>query len=117
MKFNHHKYTWINAFGSVRHLWEFVGPDGAVSFSASVSPKWETSCGLEFHQLGGAGAPNHINCPLTGGWCWHDGTSLYATESVWPQIRLYVESNNHEAVFKILEHEYVRHFEDSVEEE
>jgi len=37
--------------------------------------------------------------------CWHDGTSLYATEHLWPIIEAYLRSGEHERIFLFLEHE------------
>jgi hypothetical protein len=36
MKFRHHKYTWSKPFGSAKHSWEFVGPEGGISYNASI---------------------------------------------------------------------------------
>lgn len=113
MKFAHHKYTWAKPFGSVRHNWELVGPNGGINFHVSiVEPisKYGVTAGLEFHQLSGEGAPSHTQCWLTGGRCWHDGTSLYASETLWPQIEPLLKYGDHEAIFKILECEYSNHF-------
>lgn len=115
-KYRHHKYTYTNHFGSPTHEWELIGPIGAVSFRASLTPGYDPSCGLEFHHTEAAHyrceeAPDHVNCPLTGGRCWHDGTSLYATETVWPLIKAYLRSGEHEQVFRLLEYEADSRFE------
>lgn len=113
-KFRHHKYVWSKPFGSVRHWWELVGPNGAIHFHVSVNDQYGDSAGLEFHHLSGEGAPHHLNCPLTGGRCWHDGTSLYAMETVWPQVKDFLRFDReaaHETIFRLLEHEYTSHFE------
>lgn len=113
-RYRHHKYTWSKPFGSVRHNWELVGPLGAVHFHVSMYEEHTPSCGLEFHHTDAFRrktgyrcdeAPDHIDCPMTGGACWHDGTSLYASEHLWPQIEGYLRAGQHEAVFKILEGE------------
>lgn len=114
-RFRHHKYTWSKPFGSARHNWELVGPDGAVHFSASVSERHDPACGLEFHHTRAVRyrcdeAPDHLDCPLTGGPCWHDGTSLYASEHVWPVIEPMLRSGDHETIFRVLEGEYDEHF-------
>lgn len=111
MKFKHHKYTWSKPFLSVRHCWEFVGPAGAVHFTASLTENYGTTAGLEFHHLSGEGAPDHLDCHLTGGRCWHDGTSLYASESVWPAVEPMLRHGDHDGIFRLLEWEYERHFE------
>lgn len=113
-KYKHHKYTWTHPFSSTRHNWEFVGPNGAVNFHVSIMDEIEKypdpSCGLEFHHLIGSGAPDHVNCPLTGGRCWHDGTSLYASETVWPMVKGMLQMGDHAAVFRYLERIADDHF-------
>jgi len=113
-RYRHHKYTWTKPFGSVRHQWELVGPEGALHFHVTLSDSFGPSCGLEYHhtdtyrQRTGyrrGEAPDHIDCPMTGGRCWHDGTSLYANEHVWPLVEHYLRSGEHEAIFRILEGE------------
>lgn len=120
-KFRHHKYTYCNPFGSPRHQWELVGPDGGIHFHVSMTKGYEPSCGLEFHHAARARhrcdeAPDHIKCPLIGEPCWHDGTSLYASESIWPMVEPMLRSGDHEAVFRVLEYEYKTHFSRLVED-
>lgn len=121
-KFNHHKYTWQQPFTSVRHNWSLVGPKGAVNFHVSImdDEKYPPTAGLEFHHLDDhpyaqGKAPHHLDCPLTGGRCWHDGTSLYATEHLWPLIEGYLRCGEHKQIFDILEREYCQHFEGAEE--
>ena len=116
-RFKHRKYTYtVTPWGSRQHLWETVGPTGGVSFSAVVfDPEKAPGCGLEFHHSARAGyrqdeAPDHIRCWLTGEPCWHDGTSLYASETVWPQVDACLRGGDHDEVFRLLEYEYDRHF-------
>jgi hypothetical protein len=114
-RFRHQKYIYNNRFGSPSHWWEIVGPDGGVHFHVSMTRGYDPSCGLEFHHAARAryrpsDAPDHINCPLIGEPCWHDGTSLYASESVWPVVQSYLRSGDHENVFRFLEGEYDTHF-------
>src|ERR1700743_3555732 len=116
MKYRHHKYTWSKPFSSVRHNWEFVGPVGALNFHASLTPNYDPSCGLEFHHTDRCNyaperAPDHVDCPLTGGRCWLDGTSLYASEQVWPFVESYLRVGDHDAIFRFLEEEANQHFE------
>lgn len=115
MKYRHHKYTWVKPWDSVHHRWELVGPLGGLHFHVSIHKDQEPSCGLEFHHTEACGwntgdAPDHISCPLTGGRCWHDGTSLYARETVWPRVEDYLRRGDHEAIFRTLEYEADRHF-------
>jgi hypothetical protein len=111
-EFRHHKYTLDYSFGTMRHDWRLVGPNGGLNFHIGISEddRWQPTAGLEFHHLNGEGAPDHINCHLTGGRCWHEGTSLYATESVWPAVKSYLATGDHKKIFEILQGEYTSHF-------
>lgn len=119
-KFRHHKYTWVKPTDYTHHQWSLVGPRGGVHFSAVIPPLrdegWnEPSVGLEIHYRTPPDhmtnhAPNHTDCWLLGGWCWHDGTSLYARERLWPEIERYLAAGDHENVFRVLEYEYDRAF-------
>ena len=118
MKFRHHKYTWSKPFGSARHSWELAGPDGGIHFHVAGNDKFGDSAGLEFHHtreawnrlFGRAEAPHHRECSVIGEPCWHDGTSLYASEHVWPMVKPMLRSGDHDAIFRFLEDEYSRHF-------
>lgn len=116
-KYRHQYYKYSSPFGSPRHYWQIVGPVGAVHFHAAIFKETaEPSCGLEFHHSARAEnrpntAPDHLECPVLHEPCWHDGTSLYATEQVWPMVQVYLRSGEHEQVFRLLELEYERHFE------
>lgn len=116
MKFTNHKYTYSKPFNSPRHNWEMVGPNGAIHFHASLTPGHPPSCGLEIHYCSPPDymkgrAPSHVDCKLTGGRCWHDGTSLYASEDLWPRFNRYLNACDHESIFKALESEYENRFE------
>lgn len=114
MKFKHHKYTYQKPFRWESHRWELVGPNGAIHFHASFDSEKgsvDASCGLEYHHKSGEGAPDHINCPLIGGNCWHNGISSYASDYLWPIFRGYMMSGEHEPIFRELEYEYQKHFE------
>jgi hypothetical protein len=115
-RYRHHKYTWSKPFGFTRHWWELVGPDGAIHFHVSISESYSPSCGLEIHRTTPADyqcgeAPSHVDCPLTWGRCWHDGTSLYASEELWPMIESMLRAGDHPAIFRLLEGEADRRFE------
>lgn len=104
--FKGHTYTWCKPFTRIRHQWELRSAHGGITFWAmdiSVSP----TCGLELHSIyqQGENPPDHINCPVTGGRCWHDGTSMYATDALWPLIEPYLKDGDHETIFRILERE------------
>lgn len=116
-KFRHHLYKWSKPFGSVQHHWELVGPEGGIHFHVSMYKENDPSAGLEFHHAARSGyrcdeAPDHINCPLIGEPCWHDGTSLYASECVWPMVKQMLACGDHDAVFRLLENEYAKRFND-----
>jgi hypothetical protein len=115
-KYKHKKYTWSRPCGtSIKHKWEIVGPKGGMHLHVSVhdDKQYGNSCGLEFHHITGDGAPDHVNCPLTGGRCWHDGTSLYASEHVWPMVKPMLQSGDHDAIFRCLEHIADEHFDET----
>lgn len=114
-KFRHHRYEYSNPFGSPRHHWELVGPEGGIHLHVSLTEGYGPSCGLEYHHSARAKyrcdeAPDHKNCPLLGEPCWHDGTSLYASEHVWPYVEPYLRRGDHEAIFRTLEGEYEKRF-------
>lgn len=115
-KYRHHRYVYKRPFTAESHHWELVGPLGAIHFHASVTKEYGTSCGLEYHHTPECNyrpgtAPDHIDCPLTGGRCWHDGTSMHAQDNLWPRISAHLQCGDHEAVFRILEREADDHFE------
>ena len=108
----HHKYVWSRPYdGCTNHWWELVTAWGGVHFHASVQDenKYDPSVGLEFHHVRPlyreGDAPDHVDCPLTGGRCWHDGTSLYAREALWPIIEPMLRNGQHSAIFGVLENE------------
>jgi hypothetical protein len=118
MRFTNHKYTWSKPFTAVRHQWELVGPEGGIHLHVSLHEAkfGGNSCGLEFHRAAWSmrrppkDAPSQGKCWLIGGPCWHDGTSLYASEHVWPIVQSMLRSGDHEAIFRLLEGEYDSHF-------
>ena len=117
-RFAGHKYTMtITPWGSENHMWELRGPNGGVHFHVNVQhdAKYPPTAGLEIHRCAPAdyqtgSAPHHINCPVTGGRCWHDGTSLYATETLWPMFADDLKCGDHKSIFLGLEHEYDSRF-------
>ncbi len=116
MKFTHEKYEYLRPFGSPKHWWQLVGPKAAIHFHVSLYDKLSPSAGLEIHYFSppkymSEDAPSHLDCKLTGGRCWHDGTSLYASEHLWPRIEPHLKVGDHDAVFKILQDEYRSRFE------
>ncbi len=120
MRENGHKYTLVSSFGYMRHSWEVVCALGGLHFHISISDKseYEPTAGLEYHHSILYQArehifdrpPDHVDCKITGGACWHDGTSLYATESLWPAIKSYLGTGDHKKIFDILDCESGNHF-------
>lgn len=105
------KYTYENRAGTKQHVWTCIGRMGALHLHISEQPSGECYGGLEIHyrhppDYMSNHAP-HEKCWLIGGPCWHDGTSLYVTETVipmWHQIK------DHDYWFKWMEGEYVDRF-------
>lgn len=100
---------------SDRHMWQLVGPDGGIHFTANINEEYRDTCGLEFHHAPSSNyrcdeAPDHVNCWLIGGPCRHDGSSLYASETLWPMIKPMLANGDHQTIFRFLEGEYDRHF-------
>lgn len=118
MKYRHHKYTYSRPFLSPRHDWSLVGPQGAINFWMSIyqdEHKLSENGGLETHYFTPPGymindAPSHFDCPYAGGRCWHDGTSLYASETLWPMIKPMLKMGDHDSIFRLLEGEANRIF-------
>lgn len=114
-KYRHHKYTWSKPFDHVTHRWTLLTPTGAIDFHCTLVNGYDPSAGLEYHHTELANylpntAPDHVDCPLTGGRCWHDGTSMYAIDTLWPLIQPYTLRAEHEQIFRILEEEAERHY-------
>lgn len=122
-KYLHHKYIWARS-GSlyVRHQWSLVGSLGGIEFHFLAKDYEDISsdnflCNLEFHHFSGEGAPDHLKCSIIGGPCWHEWTTLYATENIWPKIKQHFIENNHPRIFKVLEMVYERHFSQVIADE
>jgi len=108
--YRHHEYKWAKSFGSVRHQWSLIGPKGGLHFHINENKDFGDSGGLEFHSFEPLehqkkDPPSHLDCWLLKGRCWHDGTSLYATETLWPMIKPMLRNGDHETIFKFLERE------------
>ena len=106
MKFSNRIYKWSKPFSSVCHEWSLLGPRAALSFHVSVRGG-DFKERMDFHYFTPPeymedSPPSHINCLYTGGRCWHDRTSLYAMK-IWPTIECFLESGDHESIFRILE--------------
>ena len=112
--------------------WNFcvVGPLGALQFWV-FAPKfreeqklegdgidWDgLSGGIEIHspkplyQGHGDGKPDQERCWLLKAPCWHDGSSLQASEVWIPKLRWCNEDGDYERLWRSLEWEYTRRFE------
>lgn len=122
MKFRHHAYKWTKPFTDVRHEWSLIGPGAALSFHVSINAQYGDTAGLEIHYFEPPSymdrrAPDHIGCPYTGGRCWHDGTSLYAMETLWPMIQPMLRAGDHDVIFNVLESDLARRLASLEEEE
>ena len=111
------RYEYAPRFGSQHHTWIVTGALGAIHLHISGPHHYDGqdhwSVGLETHYRSPPDymanyAPSHDQCWVLKGPCWHDGTPLYAEERYlsWWQV----EPNDHDAMFRRLEHEYVRRF-------
>lgn len=121
MKYRHHKYTWEKSLGVARHAWSLVGPLGGVHFTF-YDHKDTPSAGLEFHHSPVCDyrrneAPDHVNCWLIGGPCRHDGSSLYARETLLPMILPMIRNGDHGTIFRFLEGEADQHFQQFTQQE
>lgn len=94
--------------------WMLVGPRGAVDFHCSHASDRYT-----FGRIGGIEEhhrtppsymreeqPSHEHCWILGGKCWHDGSSLYASEVLIPLL----ERDGEAAIWKQLDCEYRKRF-------
>lgn len=107
------KYEYEYRFGHPEHTWSVVCAEGGIHLHISDYGKDNKygerfQGGIEIHYRKPPGymrhdAPSHDNCWLIGGPCWHDGSSLQASER-W--IPIWVGSeNDHDRMFRLLEHE------------
>jgi hypothetical protein len=91
-----YEYRVNRPYGDVwQHVWLIHGPLGSVHFHFSHNPEHEAkygpSAGLEIHYRTPPPymkdrAPQHPQCQILHAPCWHDGTSLYATEKLYPLV-------------------------------
>lgn len=114
-KYRHHKYIYTNAFRCPTHRWSILGPMGGCDFHFTEVDGYPTTAGIELHHVRACGyrtdeAPDHINCPVTGEPCWHDGSSFYATENLLPMFLDCLRHNDQKHAFELLEQEAYRHF-------
>lgn len=119
MKFSS-KFIYERLYGQPHWTWLVVGRKGAVHFHVSDCGKengekygQRYSGGLEIHYREPPSymadhAPSQNRCWVLKCPCWHDGTSLYASERVIP---FWLSApDDHERIFRFLEHEYMERF-------
>ena len=114
------EYRYHCPFGHPKHIYICRGRHGAMHFHITdlgeVHAKkygHRYSSGLEAHHRTPPSymddrAPSHEECWVIGGPCWHDGTSLYAEESLLPFWLQ--DPHDHERMFRLLEREYEDRF-------
>lgn len=113
-----HRFTF--RFGSPFYVYFVVGAHGAIHFwvtdhGEEYSQKYDVerySGGLEIHyrhppDYMAGDAPSQERCWLLNAPCWHDGTSLYASESLIPR---WLIDQSHDAIKRMLEREYEQQF-------
>lgn len=92
-----YEYSAIWRFDSFCHRWVIHGPLGAIDFHFDGNEeriaKYGPTAGLECHWRTPPAymadrAPSHRDCITLRAPCWHDGTSLYATENLFPLVDL-----------------------------
>lgn len=102
-------------FGDWGVRYEAVGSKGAVHFHIARHKEpgggYFYSCGLEYHYRSPPPhmqdrPPSHDECSLLKCPCWHDGTSLYASEIYEPMFL----RNDHEGIFRQLERDAESNF-------
>lgn len=110
------EYKYNNRGGAERHMWTCVGRHGAVHLHVSGPFDSRYSGGFEIHYRVPPDsmkdeAPSHEDCWLLHGACWHDGTSLYASEVLIPFWLS--DRHDHERMFELLQREYAVWFVDA----
>jgi hypothetical protein len=109
----------IHEEGVPRHIWSVDGAAGgihlfiwpmdieAIGYIGGIEVHWRTQ-----PSWSNSSEPDHERCWLLDGPCWHDGSSLEATDywiPLWLSIR--GQSNEHQIMFDHLRGEYAERFE------
>lgn len=103
------EYKYQNRFNNQQHTWTCIGRHGALHLHiTNYKSAGEVQGGLEIHCRTPPDhmrddAPSHEKCWLLGQPCWHDGTSLYVSETVIPYWLS--DPHNHDRMFEFLQHE------------
>lgn len=112
------RYEYHTDVGYPRHYWIVISRHGAVHFRVTdLGEEWAKthgdrySGGLEFHYRSPPeylkdNAPSQDKCWILKAPCWHDGTSLYASESLVPFWLM--DPHNHKRMFERLQQEAER---------
>lgn len=115
------KYEFEPRFNTTwQHNYIVIGPRGALNFHISDLENLNIECdrwsgGLEAHfrtppDYMQEKAPSHDQCAILQAPCWHDGTSLYASEVLIP---FWLQApDDHVRMFELLGNEYWKRFND-----
>lgn len=104
------KYTYESRFGHIYHNWTMVGARLGVNLHivdmGEDAKIVRYSGGIEFHwrsppEYMRNEVPSHKNCGVLGGPCWHDGSSMQASEFWIPAWKEH--QNDHDRMFKMLQ--------------
>lgn len=103
------------ADGGRTNIWACIGPEFAMHIHITDRGAEDQFSryygGLEFHYRTAPDylsdkAPSHTDCWLLKAPCWHDGTSVYASEVIIPFWEM--DPTNNERMFDFLKREYQR---------
>ena len=112
-----HEYRLVPRFGNWDHTYIVETAHGAVQLRMTDYGEDRSehfverfSGGVEFHwrlapSWAKDKAPDHPQCHILHAPCWHDGTSLYASEHYAPMLE---SGASHEIIFLSLEHDAKR---------
>jgi hypothetical protein len=109
------EYKLTERFGRCTHQWTCVGRHGALHLHINEgTDQFGPSGGIEIHYRAppdymANDAPSHDECWLLKQPCWHDGSSLQASEYWIP--RWMAAPHEHSEMFRRLEAEYRSRFE------
>ena len=86
--------------------WAAVGEHGGVEFWFDEHDRIGKLGGVETHWSHDPpdymdGGPHHTDCEVTGGNCWHEGTSLWASEHWIPMYERFGEAWVREKLVKL----------------
>jgi len=110
-------YEYSQKWGKPQHVWTCIGAHGALHLhihDAQCDKYGRYSGGIEIHyrtppEHMADDAPSSDDCWLLKCPCWHDGSSLQATED-WIPFWL-ADPHDHDGIFKRLESEMSQRFE------